>query len=66
MTEHEVKDRSHSDAFSKFIAVAQTTWLVVQLVARAVEGLPATELEIMTAAFVFMNLLLYFFWWNKP
>ncbi|KAF9072837.1 hypothetical protein BDP27DRAFT_1417605 [Rhodocollybia butyracea] len=66
MTKHEVKDRSHSDAFSKFIAVAQTTWLVIQLVARAARGLPATELEIMTAAFVFMNLLLYFFWWNKP
>ncbi|KAF9077978.1 hypothetical protein BDP27DRAFT_1207537 [Rhodocollybia butyracea] len=66
MTEREVKDRSHSDGFSKLIAVAQTTWLVLQLLARVVQELPATELEVMTAAFAFLNILLYFFWWNKP
>ncbi|KAF9060723.1 hypothetical protein BDP27DRAFT_1452553, partial [Rhodocollybia butyracea] len=66
ITEDEVKDRSHSDGFSKFVAVAQTTWLFVQLLGRVAEELPATELEIMTTSFSFMNVLLYFFWWNKP
>ncbi|KAF9063170.1 hypothetical protein BDP27DRAFT_1232520 [Rhodocollybia butyracea] len=66
MTESEIKDRSHSDGFSKLVAVTQTTWLVIQLLARVAQGLPTTELEIMTTAFVFMNVLFYFFWWNKP
>ncbi|KAF9065718.1 hypothetical protein BDP27DRAFT_1549503, partial [Rhodocollybia butyracea] len=44
---------SHSDGFSKFITVAQTTWLVIQLLARVAQRLPATELEIMTAAYAF-------------
>ncbi|KIK53942.1 hypothetical protein GYMLUDRAFT_49114 [Collybiopsis luxurians FD-317 M1] len=64
--EAEIKDRSHSDGFSKLIAVMQTTWFVVQLLARWIEGLPVTELEVMTLAFAAMNVLIYFFWWDKP
>ncbi|KIK53919.1 hypothetical protein GYMLUDRAFT_922503 [Collybiopsis luxurians FD-317 M1] len=64
--EAEIKDRSHSDGFSKLIAVMQTTWFVVQLFARWAEGLPVTELEVMTLAFAAMNVLIYFFWWDKP
>ncbi|KIK51380.1 hypothetical protein GYMLUDRAFT_252080 [Collybiopsis luxurians FD-317 M1] len=66
MSEHHVKDRGHSDGFAKFVAVGQTTWFVVQLLARWVEGLPVTELEIMTLAFAAMNVLIYYFWWDKP
>ncbi|KIK53925.1 hypothetical protein GYMLUDRAFT_178157 [Collybiopsis luxurians FD-317 M1] len=62
----EIKDRSHSDGFSKLIAVMQTTWFMVQLLARWIEGLPVTELEVMTLAFAAMNVLIYFFWWDKP
>ncbi|KIK61496.1 hypothetical protein GYMLUDRAFT_225169 [Collybiopsis luxurians FD-317 M1] len=64
--EREIKDRSHTDGFAKLIAVWQTTWFVVQLLARLAQRLPITELETMTAAFAAMNVLLYFFWWNKP
>ncbi|KIK51314.1 hypothetical protein GYMLUDRAFT_181609 [Collybiopsis luxurians FD-317 M1] len=62
----EIKDRSHSDGFAKFIAVGQTAWFVVQLIARKARHLPITELEIMTVAFAAMNVLIYFFWWYKP
>ncbi|KIK53940.1 hypothetical protein GYMLUDRAFT_178298 [Collybiopsis luxurians FD-317 M1] len=64
--EAEIKDRSHSDGFSKLIAIMQTSWFVVQLLARWIEGLPVTELEVMTLAFAAMNVLIYFFWWDKP
>ncbi|KIK53949.1 hypothetical protein GYMLUDRAFT_249983 [Collybiopsis luxurians FD-317 M1] len=66
ISEIQIKDRSHSDSFSKLIAVMQTTWFVVQLFARWAEGLPVTELEVMTLAFAAMNVLIYFFWWDKP
>ncbi|KIK64587.1 hypothetical protein GYMLUDRAFT_160639, partial [Collybiopsis luxurians FD-317 M1] len=39
---------------------------VVQLLTRWVQHLPITELEIMTVAFAVMNILIYFFWWEKP
>ena len=66
MPEREIKDRSHSDGFAKLIAVGQTTWFMVQLLARLTQHLPITELEIMTVAFAAMNILIYFFWWDKP
>ncbi|KIK54381.1 hypothetical protein GYMLUDRAFT_48747 [Collybiopsis luxurians FD-317 M1] len=64
--EREIKDRSHRDGFAKLIALWQTTWFVVQLLARWARHLPITELEIMTVAFATMNVLIYFFWWDKP
>ncbi|KAE9405049.1 hypothetical protein BT96DRAFT_877180, partial [Gymnopus androsaceus JB14] len=66
ISEHEVKDRSHSDGFSKLITVTQTSWLITQIIARAAQRLAVTELEIMTSAFAVININLYFFWWNKP
>ncbi|KAF9062186.1 hypothetical protein BDP27DRAFT_1190598, partial [Rhodocollybia butyracea] len=65
-SENKVKDHSRSDRVSKLLAVFQTTWLIIQLTARVCQRLPVTELEIMTAAFAFINLLVYFFWRNKP
>ncbi|KAF5368789.1 hypothetical protein D9757_012276 [Collybiopsis confluens] len=62
----ELQDRNKSDNFAKFIALGQTTWFVIQLGARWVSSLPVTELEVMTLAFASMNVLIYFFWWNKP
>ncbi|KAE9405724.1 hypothetical protein BT96DRAFT_988230 [Gymnopus androsaceus JB14] len=63
---NEIQDRSHSDGFAKFVAVGQTTWFVVQLLARYAETLPITELEIMTVAFAAMNFIIHLCWWNKP
>ncbi|KAJ3719162.1 hypothetical protein C8R42DRAFT_609486 [Lentinula raphanica] len=65
-TEVEIQDRSHRDALAKFLAMGQTGWFIAQLIARHVEGLSITELEVMTAAFAAINLLIYTFWWNKP
>ncbi|KIK53932.1 hypothetical protein GYMLUDRAFT_922704 [Collybiopsis luxurians FD-317 M1] len=66
ISEAEIEGRSHSDGFSKLVAVMQTTWFVVQLFARWIEGLPVTELEVMTLDFAAMNVLISFFWWDKP
>ncbi|KAJ3845791.1 hypothetical protein EV368DRAFT_12578, partial [Lentinula lateritia] len=55
----EIQDCSHSNALAKFLVMGQTGWFVVQLVARRVENLSITELEIMTVAFSAMNVMIY-------
>ncbi|KAJ4474384.1 hypothetical protein J3R30DRAFT_3508426 [Lentinula aciculospora] len=65
-SEEEIQDRSHSDGLSKLLAVGQTSWFVIQLLARRSQRLSIAELEIMTIAYAVMNVLIYFFWWNKP
>ncbi|EEB94181.1 hypothetical protein MPER_07048 [Moniliophthora perniciosa FA553] len=48
ITEDEIKDRSHADFITKSIALIQTTWFILQVAARAAEGLTVTKLEIIT------------------
>ena len=38
----------------------------MQCIARAIEHLPVTHLEIVTLAYAAMNSVIYVFWWNKP
>ncbi|KAK7040672.1 hypothetical protein VNI00_009578 [Paramarasmius palmivorus] len=67
ITEDEIMENlSHSDTITKFIAVIQTAWFLLQVGARAVEGLAITELEIITVGFAVLNFGTYFLWWNKP
>ena len=65
-TEEELKDRGKSDGISKFIVLLQTSWFIIQCIARGIERLPLTELEIVTLAYAMMNLFVYIFWWDKP
>lgn len=62
----EINDKSNSDTFTKTFVVWQTTWFIIQLIARLVEGLAITQLEIMTLAYALSCALLYGLWWNKP
>ncbi|KAE9399689.1 hypothetical protein BT96DRAFT_1101696 [Gymnopus androsaceus JB14] len=62
----EIMDRSKADALAKTLALVQTTWFMVQIISRAVQRLPITELELTTIAFAFLNVLRYAFWLQKP
>ena len=42
------------------------SWFVIQCIARAINHLPVTHLEIVMLAYVAMNFVIYIFWWNKP
>ncbi|KAK7040674.1 hypothetical protein VNI00_009580 [Paramarasmius palmivorus] len=67
ITEDEILGNlSHSDSITKIIAVIQTAWFLLQVGARAAEGLAITELEIITVGFAVLNFGTYFLWWNKP
>ena len=65
-TEAEIKDKGKSDWLAKALVLLQTSWFVMQCIARAIEHLPVTHLEIVTLAYAAMNFVIYVFWWNKP
>ena len=62
----EIKDKSKGDLLSKTIAILQTTWFIIQCIARGAQGLALTELELVTIALASLNAITYFFWWDKP
>ncbi|KAF8649498.1 hypothetical protein AX16_005767 [Volvariella volvacea WC 439] len=64
--EEEIKDKAKGDPLSKALAVVQTTWFIVQCIARQTQGLVVTELELVTLAFAALNAITYFLWWHKP
>ena len=64
--EAEIEDRGKSDWLAKSLVLLQTSWFVMQCIARAVEHLRVTHLEIVTLAYAAMNFVTYIFWWNKP
>ncbi|KAK7462134.1 hypothetical protein VKT23_007737 [Stygiomarasmius scandens] len=66
ITEDEIMEKSTGDALSKIVVVGQTLWFIVQCVARGIEGLVVTKLEISTLAFATLSFATYYFWWNKP
>lgn len=39
VTRQDIEDRSKSDAFTKIFAIGQSTWLILQCIARAARGL---------------------------
>ena len=65
-TEAEIEDKGKSDWLAKSLVLLQTSWFVMQCIARAIEHLPITHLEIVTLAYAAMNIMIYIFWWNKP
>jgi hypothetical protein len=66
ITEADIKDRSKGDALSKGIAILQLAWFVLQLVARYVQNLPITLLELDTLALAALAGIAYGLWWKKP
>lgn len=62
----DINDKSKGDGFSKTVTVLQTLWFVMQCIARAIEGLTITKLEIVTLAYTAISIAMYRFWWSKP
>jgi len=66
VTEEEIMDRSKRDALSKFIFILQCSWFIVQCIARRVQGLSLTQLELTTLAVASLNGITFILWWDKP
>ncbi|KAI0059777.1 hypothetical protein BV25DRAFT_1022277 [Artomyces pyxidatus] len=65
-TDEELRTWSQGDTLSKMLAIIQTLWFVIQAIARRIEDLPITQLEIMTLAYTTITVAMYAAWWDKP
>ncbi|PBK58763.1 hypothetical protein ARMSODRAFT_946152, partial [Armillaria solidipes] len=61
-----IEDKSKGDALSKTFSILQISWFIVQCVARAIQHLPITLLEMTALAFAGLSMIMYFLWWYKP
>ncbi|KAJ7362381.1 hypothetical protein DFH08DRAFT_1024521, partial [Mycena albidolilacea] len=61
-----IKDKSKGDALSKAVALFQGLWFITQCIARVMQHLPVTELEVATLAFAVINIFIWLLWWGKP
>lgn len=66
LTKIEIDDCSKGNIISKGLVIIQVAWFVIQLVARRVEEIAITPLEIGTVAFCMLCFATYVCWWNKP
>jgi len=66
MTKNPAPSTRSNFTLSKGLVIVQTGWFVLQCIARHVEGLPITELELMTLAFATLNFFTYGLWLDKP
>ncbi|OAX37467.1 hypothetical protein K503DRAFT_792920 [Rhizopogon vinicolor AM-OR11-026] len=66
IAEADLLDRSKGDELSKSVAILQLLWFVVQLIARWVQKLPVTLLEVYTLSVVALACIFYALWWKKP
>ena len=62
----DLEDRSKGDIFVKGAAILQLAWLLIQMIARASEGLAISLLEITTLAFAVCAIATYILLWHKP
>ena len=62
----EIKTRGRRDWFAKSLVLLPTPWFIMQRIARAIEHLPVTHLEIVTVTYAPMNFVIYIFRWNVP
>jgi hypothetical protein len=61
-----IDDRNKSDIFIRVIAVGQALWFCVSIIARGVQQLPVTTLEITAIGIIVDSILVYYFWKDKP
>jgi hypothetical protein len=66
IAEEEISDRSKTDRLSKLIACLQILWFAIQLIGRAVQHLPTTNLELFTLGIVVCSLGTYAAYWRRP
>jgi len=66
VSEAEISDKSKGDALSKVIFMLQISWFITQCIARRVQGLEITQLELTTLALASTHAITVILWWHKP
>lgn len=66
LTEDEVSDRNKGDFLLKFLALLQVSWVVMQIIARAILHVSSAPLETMTLSFAACAFITYILLLNHP
>lgn len=66
VTEQDINIKSRAHPLLAAITVLQVSWLIIQCIARATQGLDITQLEAITIFIVSIHALLLPAWWYKP
>lgn len=66
ITADEIWDRSKTDTLARLLTLAQASWMIIQLLGRAVLRLPTTTLELSAGAIVFCTFGTFLCWMHKP
>ncbi|KEF63738.1 uncharacterized protein A1O9_01716 [Exophiala aquamarina CBS 119918] len=61
-----IEDKGKADSLVKAVALIQALWLLAQCIARAIQHLPITTIEIATLAYIPCAIIISVFWWSKP
>jgi hypothetical protein len=61
-----VSDLSKEDIFVKLLAISQIIWLCLQLSMRLGQGVPTTQLEVMTMGYAICSAVTYFLLFDRP
>jgi len=61
-----IEDRDKTDLCARTIAVVQSCWFAGGLLARSIEGLAITTLELTVIGFLAPTIATYMCWWYKP
>ena len=59
-------DKSKADHLIKTIICIQICWLMINVVARAIQRIAITTIELATVSIVFCTIATYFCWYHKP
>lgn len=66
MTEEQIKNQGKGDTIVKALALGQSLWMIIQVIARHATGLNSSQLEIMAVAFSVVAFLTYLCLLYKP
>ncbi|KAH8770334.1 hypothetical protein BGZ57DRAFT_441993 [Hyaloscypha finlandica] len=66
ISRNEIRDRSKADVFVKLFACIQGFYMIVQCIARRIQNLEISCLELSTVAFAVCTAVSYSLWMNKP
>ena len=61
-----VEDRNKADRLFRIVTLAQATWFCINVLARFVQHLPVTTLELTVLGFFIPTATTYLLWWEKP
>jgi hypothetical protein len=66
VTVEEINDKSKSDSFARAISVCQIAWTTVQIIARAIQHVAISQLEVAVVGFSVCAIVIYGLNWQKP